>query len=405
MISLIESVYSGQSLAGSGIPLVFLQTKSKEVIIDLCFFVFNLLSKSFAKSPSFSKLRSFFFARIQDLLYLPSIQHISNPLYETCKSIIVIDKITFFLGLYIESLLLDFKLANSTPIIFLRDGVENYMEIIIYYLFQSLLNFQNSQGTSHIASFSISNLLSIKYVIPYYKTFMRGFFEKLVSAITEIEVNPYFELIKNLIKTEDILDSNAIQLVVKKSVERILKEIKSYKPSEEDESDQMSVPMNHCLNILIEISEKNIISNEEAAILQNSGENKSIISKISAQAFENLVMDLFNYAKKPTKIPCASEIIQLVTNILKKSSTVPESSILLYGSFNLLLTEVNMNKKIFEFIYELINKSEVNFQNPQNSHTLVMSLIDSTNDDEEDIDFIYLCLSIQHLILVSSKDL
>lgn len=380
-----------------------MQAKSPDIIVDLCFFIFNVLYKTISKSPSFYILRNFIFSKSSELFFIQGIQIASNPLSDACKSVYVIDKLVFFLGLYSENLLLDIKVINNTsPAIFLREGAENKLETIIYFLFNALLGYQNSQGTSYIASFSIGNLLSIKQVMPFYKVFMSQFFEKFISAITEIEVNPFFDLIKNLIRTKDILDSAGIQLVVKKSVERVLKEIKSYKPSStDDDSDQMSVAMNHCINIIVEISEKYIYDPSQQYTYQT--EDNQISNMIASNVFEELVMDLINYIKNPTKIPCVIELISITTNILRKSSVAPNSLSVVYGSLNNILKKFSVNRKIFEFINELLCKSESTFLDANKTDQFILNIIDNISNEEVDqeVSLIYVCLTFHQLILVS----
>lgn len=399
LIGTLELLATGQSHNGS-IPISCLQTQSPEIIVDLCFFIFNLLYKSISKSPSFNMLRNFVFLKSTVIFYIQGNQSASNPLTDACKSIFVIDKLVFFLGLYSENLFLDIKIANSSPTIILRDGVENKLESIIYFLFNALLGFHNSQGTSHIASFSISNLLSIKQILPYYRSFMSQFFEKFICAITEIEVNPFFDLIKSLIKANDILDSAGIQLVVKKTVERVLKEIKSYKPSADDDSDQMSIAMNHCLNIIVEISDK-YLYNPQAE--RYHIDESSINNMIPSDVFEEQVMVLINYIKNPNKIPCAIELISITTNILRNSNGPTSSLTVVYGSIKKILKKFSINRKIFEFICELLNKSESLFMDAVQSHELITNITDSicSNEEEEEISLIYICLTFHQLILVS----
>lgn len=385
-------------MQSASLPINFLKTQTPEIIVDLCFFIFNLLYKSISKSPSFSILRNFIFNKSSELFYIQGSQSPSNPLSEACKSIFVIDKLVFFIGLYSENLLLDFKIVNqSSPTIYLREGAETKLEPIIYFLFNALLGFQTSQGTSHIASFSIGNLLSIKQVAPYYKSFMSQFFERFINAITEIEVNPFFDLIKNLIRTRDILDSSGIQLVVKKCVERVLKEVKSYKPHDDEDSDQMSVPMNQCINIIVDISEKYIYNAYQGEV------NNSLIP---SHIFESLVMDLINYIKNPGKIPFVIELVSITTNILKHSSGPTASLSVVYLSLSKILQKCSLSRKIFEFISELLNKSESTFLDANQTHELITNIIDSVcseDEDDQEISLIYICLAFHQIILVSQN--
>lgn len=372
IILLLEFIHNGGLSNGIGsynltFNLSLIQNNRVEIIVDLCIFILNVLSKQIIKSPSIKPLQIFFIKYFNELIILEA-QNTSSPLTQSCISDIVIDKLTLFLGLYSQSIIL----SNNFP-------KENYNKILTY-LFNSLINFNKNQGTSFLAAFSIKNIFSNKDLNGNFIQYMIQSFHILISVITEIEVIPYFSILETIVLSKQLKQDHLI-LLISKCNERVLKEIKSVK-GKSKESD-INVYQNKCLNIIIDISEE--------YISLNPTENT-----IDLVTFENLIVEIISYVKNPLKCEFCMEIIQIITNIQKLSNNVINSTLIIFQYLEKILKKYGMTRILYNYLYTFLNK--YSFQNHEDAQKLI-SLIEDNILTEDFNHFIYNCLIMQFLLI------
>lgn len=408
---LIEYINNGGNKVPSNVynlPLSFqfIESHENEILLDLCFMLLIILYKSIVKSKAFIIIKEIIFKYFYDLFFLPSSNSNQNSLLSKyCSSDIITDKLTFFVGLYSEALFLDISFENSIKI---KEGSQEQINHIIQYLFRSLLSFNNTPGTAFNASYAIRNVLSIKAFLPFYKNFMLGFFETFVSAVSEIDIVPYFDLLFNCLKTEYLLDSAALLLLLKKCVERILKEMKVSRRIDTMDDDHMSVISNKCFNIILQLSETFVVDEIHAETIHNSyvysggselGIPNPLNYVIPLQVFENTAYDLINYIKNPNKANCDMEILNIISNIQNKTQRVLTCSLTAFQSIDKLCNKNGITKIIFNFLSAFISKADNQYVNSKEL-PLVIEAINEIYSNGEDSENIYCSLIIQLLFMV-----
>ena len=361
-----------------GLNINFIQSHRTEIIVDLCFFILNLLYKSIVKSPSFHILKAFFFNHFNELIIIEASDY--SLLSTVCGTDIIIDKVVFFLGLYAENLLLDSKEISS----FIKVDFKDKFYYLLKYQFMALLNYSKNQGTSYQASFSIKNLLSIQLIKPSYQTFMIDFFPTFINAIEEIEVIPYFDLLESILNL-NILSTDNIGLLTKKCIDRALREAKSTNVLKE-KADDLSIYINKCLNILSDVSERFVFENVPAP------------NKISIDLYESLITEILSYIKNPSKCAFDLDIIEITTNLQKQSSKLLQSTQLVYQNLEKLCVKHSLNKSIFEFLNYLINNYPLNNHEECNK---LLNIISKCIESADDVDFLFISLILQLIITVS----
>ena len=387
IINLIVGILDYISKGGSSNPnntynldlsFTFIQSHKTEIIVDLCFFILNLLFKFIVKSPSFSVLKAFFFNHMNEIVIIESSDQ--SLLSSVCSTDIIIDKVVFFLGLYAENILLEGNEVSS----YIKVDFQDKFYFLLKFLFLSLLNYSNNQGTSFQASFAIKNLLSIKLIKQSYESFIVGFFPTFINAVDEIEIIPYFDLLENILNL-NVLNSENIGLITKKCIDRALKEAKSANVLNK-KPDQLSIYMNKCLNIIVEISEKYVF------------ENSPVPNKISIDLYESLMTEILSYIKNPNKCDFDIDIIIITTNLQKQSSKLLQSTQLVYQNIEKICLKHSLNKSIFEFLNYLINSY------PLSNHEeckKLLNIVSNCIDSSDEVEYLYIALTLQLIITVS----
>ena len=464
VVSLLEFYKQGGSSNSNNlckVPLSkdFLNFHKSEILVDLCFFLVNLLYKFIPKNKNFFILKNFIINNIADICNVSENQINNRILFNLFSNDLVKDKIVFFIGLYADHIFLEEikeiiavgpenigfnynniktkeadyvnnQITKSTFV--LNSTIQAYLPNIIEYLFRTLVDFKNCEGSSYNASYSIKNVLSIKFIVPIYKLFMSNFFSTFISYFNDIEIVPYFELIHSILvdfnessKKDNNIDNNnnifinkdSLTLLVNNCVKRILIELKSNKSTNIDSSDYMSVIMNKCFNILLEISLNytiNIDNNTEIKdfsinsqktlpnenIPSISGINDYLLNKyISVNEFEILLVNITNYIKNPNKISFDLDIIIIITNIQKKTTKLLESSSLIYNNINKLIDKHQMNIILYNFLYSFIEKGLYIFKDTEELAKLIRIIIISI-DENECIELIYSNLLVELIFMV-----
>jgi hypothetical protein len=353
----------------------FVLQNKEAMLIDTCFFLLNSLCKNFNNSKHFKAIKKTVLKFYREFLYLGNNSEensldINRRLYYLCKEELVLDKISFFLGLYAESLFLEISMVlEKSPVVVLSPGFEEVLKRSIMFLFNGLMNHNVCQGTSYQCCFSLKALLNISVLKPYYDNYFGNIFDKLISGIKEIDLYPYFDLlieimtrnikpIKKIDSEDEENDHNKLanQIakdyyelscrrpfnyyqvieITKSCSERILKENKSGTKS--------NLILSKCLNILIILSESFICKDDYVP----ESDDKRMLR---AQEFEVLVSSITSYMKNPKKINFDSEIIDYISNAQKKSSTLLESTLLIFENLDKVLDK---NKNITKGLYDLI---------------------------------------------------
>ena len=312
----------------------------------MCFFIFNCVCKNFNKSKYAFKIKNIIKTYYQDMIYFGS-SHSNNILSNICKEEIIIDKICFFLGLYAESMFLDVDLRDkNNPQIILAEGFEPILSTSFKFLFNNLLNYRESAGTSYQACFSLKNFLLLDTLKPYYPRIFTDFFDQIILGIKEISLYPYFDLIIEIIslKSNKKRTTNfgpiEIEAISKSCVERCLKEIKSSTQTSNSDCTILS----KCINILLLITEDYCkeIENEKTCL--------------TPRELEIILANLTNYLKNPNKINFDLEIIQIIANIQEKSQFYLDSSALIFASIEKIIKKNYITKATYDIIYLTLEK-------------------------------------------------
>lgn len=414
------------------------------MLIDTCFFLLNSLCKNFNNSKHFKIIKKTVLKFHKEFMYLgnnidENCLDINKRLFYLCKEELVIDKISFFLGLYAESLFLEISMIlDKNPIVVLSPGFEEVLKRSIHYLFNGLMNYNVCQGTSYQCCFSLKALLSISILKPYYDNYFGNIFDKLILGIKEIELYPYFDLlieimtrsvksIKKVDAEEDENDPNKLanQIakdyleltnkrpfnyfqvieITKSCVDRILREIKC--------NNQNHTILSKCLNILIILSESYICKDD---FIPESDDKRMI----NAKEFEVLVSSITSYMKNPSKINFDTEIVDYVSNAQKKSSELLESTLLIYENLERILTKNQIiTKGLYDLVFSVVDVGQTYLLDKFNSHVnnsnnneiisqksncfeeLVQLLINDSNEYDSENSSMFSLLILQKLLHVS----
>lgn len=437
-------------------PLEFIIQNKDEILVDTCFFLFNVCCKTFVVSKKIDYVKKIFEKYYTCFIPIDQTRAVNQKLFEICTQEIVQDKVAFFLGLYGENIFLKLDYKNNTASVILVPGYEEALMFSIRFLFKLMLNYNENQGSSFQACFSLKSLLGIDILKPYYNRIFEGFFDNLISGVKEIELYPYFDLIIDIIsippcklKTNFVFDANINSMIsnnncsdfselsnrkmpfthdqmielIKSCVERCLKELKSTKGS--------SNGLSKCFNILLTISEI-YLHNElhpKVNLLGQTNEQlpgNSYDKLIQVTTMEFLISPITSYIKNPSKIDCELEIIDLITNLQKHIPTILESTVLIIKYIEKIIQKnETINKSIYEIIYQFFDKGSeylrsihhnLNNQGMGNSteeahivsnkeNNIIEALIDVINQNLNDYDcentFILGVFILQKIIQVS----
>lgn len=426
----------------------FVLQNKEAMLIDTCFFLLNSLCKNFNNSKHFKIIKSTVQMYYREFLYVGNNSDeglsYNTRLLSFCKEELVADKISFFLGLYAESLFLELSMiSDKNPVVILSPGFEDILKRSISYLFTGLMNFNTCQGTSYQCCFSLKALLSISVLKPYYDNYFGNIFDKLVQGIKEIELYPYFDLlieiltrsIKSIKKVDteeeqendpnklanqiakDYLELankrpfNYLQVIeiTKSCVDRILKEIKS--------NTQNFTILSKCMNILIILSESYLCKDD---YIPDSEEKRML----NANEFEVLVSSITSYMKNPNKINFDSEIVDYISNAQKFSSVLLESSLLIYDNLEkILVKNQNITKGLYDLIVNVLDKgqtylaekynSQINSESTIEVHSeknncfdeLIRLVTQDSSDYETENSNIFCILILQKLLHVSNNNI
>lgn len=410
----------------------FILRTKEELLIDMCFFVFNCLCKNFVKSTQFSRIKLIIYKYQNELLRGPTDLVINPKLYDICKEDIIIDKIYFMIGLYSESLLLTIDYSNSQqPKIALQNGYADLLIKLIPFLFKGVLNFNNLPGSSYQACFSLRALIKINSAIKIeFIKVIKTYLLNIIKGIEEVEIPSFFDVIGEMIHISKKEKSNLLELtsdndecnktfnfheiflILEACIKRCLLDLKGNKRKE-----SLHI-FTKCLNIISYISEEYVISDFE---YQNT--NKTIDTfYLTALIFEKSIVNITTYLKNPSKFDYDSEVVQIIANIQKKSNVFLESTGLIYFNIKKIFNKGrSINKAIYDILYELIekgrnflmslnmnNSNDEDFSNNNTNITkqyyydvIIELVIDSLDDTDEETSYFYGSLLLQKLLQVS----
>lgn len=369
----------------------FITNNSEVILVDTCFFLFNICCKTFSRSKHLDLIKKLCLKYYREFIPVnPNHQNMNIKLFKICSEEIIKDKVAFFLGLYSESLFLELHFIDKiNPVVNLTKGAEEMILNSINLLFSMMLNYNSNQGSSFQSCFSLKSILSIDILKPYYNNCIEHFFDKLLSGVREIELYPYFDLIFDVLsippqklKTSfsfniENKDNSNVDLLgnthkkmpfshgqmielSKNCVDRVLRELKS--------QDGSSSAISKCLNILTVICELYVLDETNTENINNNINDPNNSFNVDKNSYNSLLLvsemqfiikNITNYLKNPNKINFDIEIIEINYLLQKKSVNFLESSILIFSSIEKVITKhESINKTIYNMLYEILEKGK-----------------------------------------------
>lgn len=417
----------------------FILKTKEELLIDMCFFVFNCLCKNFVKSTQYSRINSIVYKYQAEFLGGPTEQVHNVKLFNICKHELIVDKIYFMVGLYSESLLLTIDYNTHNPKIALQNGYVDFLNKLIPFLFKGVLSFNDVSGSSYQACFSLRALIKINTTIKYeFIKVIKTYLLNIVKGIQEVEIPSFFDVVYEMIhiskreksnllelSNSDVEESSRvfnyhdIYLILEACLKRCLSDLKSNSSNSKGKNENLHI-FSRCLNIISYISEEYVVSDLD---YQNLNQNIDTFY-LNASIFEKAIANLTSYLKNPSKFDYDLEVVQIIANIQKKSVIFLESTGLIYLYIRKIFDKVRViSKPIYDILSEIIEKGRMSLMNlnmnvmneedysNSNSNQIAKQyyydiiidiVIDSSDDSDEDSSFFYGALLIQKLLQVSN---
>ena len=335
---------------------------NKETLGDLLVFLLVALNSIYTKNPTYTEIIKQFIINNFPALFEGITNTNSTSVF---KSELINDKLCLFIAFYIDELFFEIKTnENREDYYYISEDNNSRISYLIEYLFINILQYQKCNGLAYQATYCLNKLLNFRNLKSMFFEKLNIAFPGFIAYIGECDVLLFFDSINDIIQFIDI-EPSVLLALSQKIIKRALIEIKSNKDKE-----KFNEYLDKCFMILRTIVEFHLSKVENYGLFQQ---------------FEESIVDLVSYFKKPSKIEFDDEILELGTLIISNAKSPMLSSQIILGSITEYIIKLSgLNLQVFKFLKIYMEYTSEKYLIGNEFSDKLLTIFKSSFDDNEE---------------------